>query len=547
MDDILLLIFFAVFVGAVVLAVALVFALRKTKPADAKVVCIAGPAKGAQAKLKNGRLSIGRSSDNDIAIPASQEPFISEHHADVRVDEQGRFVLEDCDSVHGVWMGDQRLIGQRVIAPGAQFAIGSSLFQLTGQATRPPAQAAAAPAERTRSIQQNPAQISARIEGYEQGEEIARGGQAVVYRGYSRDAERRPVVIKHFFSQTTDEERTYLRKKFEQQIVTATLIRHPHCVTVYGGDPRATDPYLIEEYLPGGSLGQKIKNRHLSADELVRVVGEACDALNYLHKQGIVHRDVTPGNLMFAADGSLKLIDFGVAHVISSITNTSLGKVLGKPKYMAPEQCKGLPVSPQSDLYSLACVAYECLTGSPPFVGSETDVMRGHISRAPRPMRDLNPMIPPALERAVMKGLEKEPGLRYKNGEDMARAFGYTAPMHDGGVTRSNAVKIAPEAVGLGVSQKLRLQDVATGKIFEIQAPGETLGREKIAPQDPAVSRIHGRVVMQNGLWQIMEIPESPSRNGIYYNNMRIGGAEAHWLKPGDEIRLGSVRLKVLE
>jgi hypothetical protein len=119
--------------------------------------------------------------------------------------------------------------------------------------------------------------------------------------------------------------------------------------------------------------------------------------------------------------------------------------------------------------------------------------------------------------------------------------------MHEGGVTQAGARKLAPNAVTLGKSGVLRLQNTKTGQIFEINAPGQTLGRAMFSPEDGTVSRQHGRVFVQNGLWQLMEVPDAPSRNGIYYNNMRIGGSESHWLKPGDEIRLGSVYLKVLE
>ena len=501
----------------------------------AAVVCISGPSKGKQARFKNGVVTIGRSPSAAIVLT---ESLVSMNHAEVRY-RQGRYTLEDQNSGNGVWVQGRR-VHQEPISAGEVFMIGANTFQLVmpGQKVGivPPPRASSPEA-----LARGSGYID--IENYKLGMLVAEGGQVNVYRAQSR-IDNTTVVIKYMNSVDPGPQGDYMRQKFEQQLLIGASIRHPHCVRIVGGNAKHNPPYIIEEFLPGGTLAEKMRAGRMSNGEVTRLIGQTCDALQYLHNRKIVHRDLSPNNIMFGADGGLRVIDFGIAHIGGAATRTSAGMIIGKAKYMSVEQALGAPVLPQSDIYALGCIAYEMLTGRPPFEGEGMDVLTKHLQVIPKPVNEIVPGVPEPINRAIQRALEKEPGARFATAEDMARAFGYTEPFHKGEVSRTGPASIKPSLFDLGASE-IKLTVVNNGRVLTIKESPAILTRDMVNPTDAAMSRQHAQLDFHENLWWVSEVTGKRSSNGIYLNSIRVTDEQGSFLSPGDEIRLGETLIKV--
>ena len=419
------LIILAIFaIAGIALAVVLISRKGKTGSTLPRVVVASGNHQGRQVNVGAQPVVIGRDADCGIVI---DEPLISRKHVQVSF-ANGIFTLEDLGSAHGTYVNGMRAYQERV-PPGTQFTIGNvTLSVLSGAVTPQIRQAApvvvplAAP-PRVSTVQ---AGAASGLEGYEIKEKIKEGGQVIVHRALSK-SDGRQVVIKFLSTVSYDTEGKFFRRKFEQQLEVGASIRHPHCVQIDGGSANSNPPYMVEEFLSGGTLLDRMRAGTLTLADVIRIIGQTCDALGYLHKRDIIHRDVTPSNIMFDPAGQVKVIDFGVAHFANMPSATSVGMVVGKVKYLSVEAANGARVVPQSDLYSLGIIAYEMLAGKPPFMGSDPDVLAQHLRTRPVPLRQVNPAIPERIEWAVMKALEKNPADRFRNAEEMARAFTYDA------------------------------------------------------------------------------------------------------------------------
>ena len=501
----------------------------------AAVVCVGGPSRGKQAHFKNGVLSIGRAPENSIILA---ESLVSMRHAEVRY-RDGRYMLEDLDSGNGVWVSGRR-VHQEPIGGGGMFMIGANTFQLVmpGQKV-----GAAPPQPPTADGAPRRASGFTDVGNYKLGMLIAEGGQANVYRAQSR-IDNTQVVIKFMNQLDLGPQGDYMRHKFEQQLLIGSSIRHPHCVRILGGNAHHDPAYMIEEYLPAGTLADRSRGGRMSNDDVVRIIGQACDALQYLHNRRIIHRDLSPNNLMFGTDGGLRVIDFGIAHIAGAATRTSAGMIVGKAKYMSVEQALGTPVLPQSDLYSLACIAYELLVGRPPFEGEPMDVLSMHLQSIPRPVNELVPGVPDHINRAIQRALEKDPAARFASAEEMARAFGYQAAFNKGEISRTGPANINPSAMELGESA-LNLTVVNNGRTLKIDQSPAVLTRDMVNPTDASMSRQHAQLAFRENLWWLSEVPAKRCANGIYHNGVRVNEDQGLFLSPGDEIRLGETLIKV--
>jgi serine/threonine-protein kinase len=179
------------------------------------------------------------------------------------------------------------------------------------------------------------------------------------------------------------------------------------------------------EFLEGKTLAEVInKRKKLSEGEAVAYGSQICDALEYLHQNGITHRDMKPQNIMVCKDGSLRLFDFGIARVEAArrLTFVGLTPALGTPDYISPEQVKGKRGDHRSDIYSLGAILYELVTGATPFQGeSPYVVMNARITGDPEAPRKINPELNPALEEVILHALERDPKKRYQSAIDMKR------------------------------------------------------------------------------------------------------------------------------
>ena len=246
---------------------------------------------------------------------------------------------------------------------------------------------------------------------YRLDEVIGRGGMSTVYRGTDL-ALNRVVAVKVALDPLVEQSPVYLAR-FTREAQSAAAIGHPGVVTVYDAGADGPTRFIVMEYVPGRSLAEILSEREhkpLEPDEAAGIAAQVADALSSAHAAGIIHRDIKPGNIMVEPDGSVKVLDFGIARALDGHTLTQTATVLGTSAYMSPEQALGQPVDARSDIYSLGCVLYEMLTGEPPFTAEvSAAVLHQHVRVEPKPARERNPAIPPALNELVMQMLAKSP------------------------------------------------------------------------------------------------------------------------------------------
>ncbi|HET9708428.1 MAG TPA: serine/threonine-protein kinase, partial [Gemmatimonadales bacterium] len=262
--------------------------------------------------------------------------------------------------------------------------------------------------------------------------ELGRGGMATVY--LARDVRHdRAVAIKVL---EPDLAAAFGAERFLREIGIAAQLSHPYIVPLIDSGEAGGLLYYVSPFVPGGSLRQRLdQDGRLPLKDALRIIEEVGAGLDYAHRNGFVHRDVKPENILFA-DGHALLADFGIARAGAAPgkpTVTAVGLALGTPEYMSPEQASGdQNLGSESDVYSLACVLYEMLTGAPPFdAGSPRATMAKQISETPRPLRALRPEAPAMISRAVERALEKEPDARFTSVAEFVAAL--NAPPADDG------------------------------------------------------------------------------------------------------------------
>ena len=250
------------------------------------------------------------------------------------------------------------------------------------------------------------------------------GGMSAVFPAWDRKHERRLAikVLRADMAGSLDPAR------FLQEIKTQARLEHPHILGLIDSGTVDGLPYYVMPFIAGGTLRQRLtRDRQLEIDEAVRIASEVAAALEYAHRQGVIHRDVKPENI-FLHQGSALVADFGISLMVRSGRDTRLteaGTALGTPGYMSPEQAAGdRAIDARSDTYSLACVAYEMLAGEPPFTGPTAHIILSKMmTQAPTPLRVVRPSVPIHVEAAVLKGLEKAPSDRYASSAAFARAL----------------------------------------------------------------------------------------------------------------------------
>ncbi|HEY5629820.1 MAG TPA: serine/threonine-protein kinase [Candidatus Limnocylindrales bacterium] len=252
---------------------------------------------------------------------------------------------------------------------------------------------------------------------YEVQEFIGQGAMGRVYRAYHADLERTGAVkVMQAIAPDTD---SVARFRHEAQAIAK--LRHPNIVDVYDFGTFEGMPYMVVEYVGGGSLAAKMGDGAIDRATALRYLRGIAAGLDYAHAHGIVHRDVKPANVLLTADGTPVLADFGLAKLLHGSSLKSMtGVTTGTPAYMAPEQVTGSRVGPASDRYSLASIAYEMLTGVIPFDGEGLmELLYAQVHRYPPPPSERDPSLGPDVDAAVMRGLAKDPADRW----DSAAAF----------------------------------------------------------------------------------------------------------------------------
>lgn len=254
---------------------------------------------------------------------------------------------------------------------------------------------------------------------YRLTEQIGMGGMAIVYRAIDlRTGHNVAVkVLRPEFNEDSE-----FISRFQREAEAASKMTHHNIVNLLDVGMDGENRYLVMEYVQGKTLKEVIQERgKLSAPLSCQIAIRILSALEHAHRNGIVHRDIKPQNILVHADGHIKVADFGIARIANSSTLTKGDNVMGSVHYFSPEQAKGEGASAASDIYSTGIVLYEMLTGRVPYDGDNpVAVAMQHLHAAPVPIRNLAPDVPPAVERVCMKAMEKNPAMRYQTAREMA-------------------------------------------------------------------------------------------------------------------------------
>ncbi len=264
--------------------------------------------------------------------------------------------------------------------------------------------------------------VGQQLDAYRLLDLLGIGGMAAVYRAYEPSMDRH-VAIKvlrdHLAGDAT------FRARFEREVRTLARLEHQHILPVYDVGEHGGRPYLVMRYVEGGTLGDVLARSRMGLEQATKLAIQVAEALGYAHRQGVIHRDVKPSNILITPDGDALLTDFGIAKLLAQTLGlTGEGMQLGTPLYMAPEQVQGQTVDGRTDVYALGVVLYEALAGRPPYV-AETPmaVALMHVRQPPPPLRQHNRAIPEALEQVLLRALAKQPDDRFQTALEFATAL----------------------------------------------------------------------------------------------------------------------------
>src|ERR1039457_2324290 len=271
--------------------------------------------------------------------------------------------------------------------------------------------------------------------------EIGKGGFGTVYRAWDPEV-RRDVAIKVLTSLTDPA----MLARFRSEAGTTGILKHKNIITVHDFGEHNSAPYLVMELLEGRSLREVIETGpRLSLSEKVGILGEIARGLLHAHQNGVIHRDVKPANIMLLADGSVKILDFGIARMANPdlTRQTSTGMMVGTPQYMAPEQFAGEDATALSDIFEYGVVCYELLSGEQPFRGPHVAAVAHLVTtKAPEPLRTLVPDCPEEIESIVQMAMAKRSTERYQSLQELLFDL---API-EAGFRKDRADQMAAEA-----------------------------------------------------------------------------------------------------
>ncbi len=389
-------------------------------------------------------------------------------------------------------------------------------------------------------------------------EKIGEGRMAVVYRAYQPHLDRWVAVKVLRIAQ--DDDREEFLQRFRQEARAIAALRHPNILTVYDyGETRGV-AYIVMEYVPGGSLKTHMSGRAMPWPEVAQLIIPVGQALAYAHKQGVIHRDVKPANILLARPDWPLLADFGLVKIpgrAGSITRP--GSSVGTPAYLSPEQVVGEKVDHRSDIYSLGVVLYELLTGQLPFSGgTSVEVMVRRLHEPPLPPRHIQPAIPPILEAVILRAMAREPDARYPTMGAMLDDL-----IHLAGGMESRVTPLVPMLSAPATTVRLECLRTATGPRLCILETGATIplpakpevivGRASAlviqlpdVDLDPygagmaGVSRRHACIYQRSDGWYLEDLR---STNGTFLNEVRLSPGQTVRIVHGDLIRLGQLTL----
>lgn len=252
---------------------------------------------------------------------------------------------------------------------------------------------------------------------------IGRGGMATVYKAYHERLDRHVAIKLMHPTFLQDED---FRERFQREARIVAKLEHPAIVSIYDYDEYNNSPYLVMKHVEGMTLKKHFIKKGMTIEEIESVMTRVAEGLDYAHSQGVLHRDMKPSNILLDANGQAYITDFGLARMAEAGASTiSHDMMLGTPYYISPEQAQGSKdLDSRTDVYSLGVILYELLTGQVPFqADTPYAIVHGHIYTEPEAPGKVNPDITPAVDRVVMRALEKDRDKRYPNAVAMMRDF----------------------------------------------------------------------------------------------------------------------------
>ena len=271
---------------------------------------------------------------------------------------------------------------------------------------------------------------------------IGAGGMAEVFRGFD-PVLNRTVAIKTLLPQFARDEAFVAR--FRREAQAAARLNHPNIVAAYDTGSDDGTQYIVMEFVEGRTLAEFLATgRRPTPVQSAEIAQKICSALAAAHAQGVIHRDIKPGNVMVTRDGTVKVMDFGIARMTTGVeTAPQTSAVLGTATYLSPEQAQGGPVDARTDIYSLGTVLYEMVGGRPPFTGeSPVAIAYKQVNETPVPPSQLNPDVPARLDAVIMKALSKNPANRYQTADEFAADLDR--------VVKGQEVEATPLLAGMG-------------------------------------------------------------------------------------------------
>ena len=396
------------------------------------------------------------------------------------------------------------------------------------------------------------------IGGYQLSEGIGRGGMATVYRAYQPQLERW-VAIK--ILQATQAQGEEFLTRFRREAKAIAALNHPNILTVYDYGEDSGLAYIVMEYVPGGSLKDRLTGEPMTWLEVSKLIIPVGHALAYAHSQGIVHRDVKPANILMAHSDRPLLADFGLVKLLDRQRGiTQPGVSLGTPAYFSPEQAIGDEIDHRSDIYGLGIVLYELLTGHVPFESdSPTDMMLRRLREPPTPPRRINSRIMPKLEEAILHALAQDPQHRYPTMnafvEILARLPG--APGRTPSAKHKTTVRLGHSTPGTGprlviVSTNASLvlppkENVLIGRASASLTPQPDIDLELHGGGQAGVSRHHARLIRCTDASQGWLLEDLHSTNGTFLNEESLPPEQPRPVRSGDTIRCGQLTMMFYE
>jgi tRNA A-37 threonylcarbamoyl transferase component Bud32 len=419
--------------------------------------------------------------------------------------------------------------------------------------------------------------VGQRIEQYRLDAVLGEGGMGAVYRAYDVHLHR-DVALKVMHPSLAS--RQEFQQRFMQEARAAARLDHPSIVKIFDFGMTQSALYMVMEFVAGGSLAHYInemqrRQQVVRLDEALALLAQVADALGYAHRQGVIHRDVKPDNILIKqldearGPGNLPLrpvvTDFGLAKLLEGGVDTRTGSFMGTLAYMSPEQALGKPLDGRSDLYSLGVILYQLATGRLPLeITSPTEAVRKHMSDQPLSPRQANPELPEAVAQIAARAVAKDPADRFQSGHEMAEAMrAAREALGEEGIvlapaasliqlaTQLRSARAAPEPSRFAAEISPAASDqlvVARAGATPVTYPlaGDTISIGRAADNDivlteGGVSRYHARLDRSGQGWTVTDLG---STNGSYLEDARLV-AESRQLWPaGETLRLGSYYLR---